>query len=258
MIYLGFYLFTFVLGLVFGSFINSWIWRTRENIKMQGRSICINCRRQLKWWENIPVASFLYLKGKCRTCHHLIPWRYLAVEIISGLLFLFLGWYRVKYFVFDPWVYVGDAVFLTVLIIIFVYDWLYKIIPSSVVWFGAVFGLLFNYFYLGINISNLLWAALVAGGFFLVQYVVSRGRWIGGGDVRLGVMMGFWLGIPSVLVALFAGYVLGAVFGIIMLLRKRGSMKSEIPFGTFLALGTLLALYNGTAIVNWYLNLIKF
>jgi prepilin signal peptidase PulO-like enzyme (type II secretory pathway) len=110
---------------------------------------------------------------------------------------------------------------------------------------------------LGFSIYSLALGALIGSGFFLVQYVLSRGRWIGGGDVRLGVMMGALLGWPNILVALFVSYILGAIVAIPLLIMKKKGMKSEIPFGTFLSVGTLAALLWGNQVINWYWNLIK-
>jgi prepilin signal peptidase PulO-like enzyme (type II secretory pathway) len=97
----------------------------------------------------------------------------------------------------------------------------------------------------------------VGGGFFLLQYLVSRGKWIGGGDVRFGVMMGVLLGWPNILVALFIAYVLGAVVAVPLLIFKKKKMKSEVPFGAFLAIGTAAAMFWGSWIVNWYVGMIK-
>jgi prepilin signal peptidase PulO-like enzyme (type II secretory pathway) len=116
---------------------------------------------------------------------------------------------------------------------------------------------LINIFFLNFSISSLLLAAAIGGGFFLLQFLISNGRWIGGGDVRMGVMMGAWLGYPNIFVALFVAYILGALVGIILLLFKKASIKTEIPFGTFLALGTFFTIYYGDNLLNWYLTLLK-
>jgi len=251
-----FYLFVFLLGLILGSFLNSWIWRQWENIRIvAGRSICIYCHRQLTWYENIPVFSYLFLKGKCRTCKKTISIRYLLVELGMAVILTFIYFYHSQFLEFNPIHFLRDVFFVALLMVIFTYDALYKIILSSVVWLGVVVGFFFNYFYLGIGLGDMALGAIIGGGFFMAQFLVSRGRWIGGGDVRLGFMMGIWLGWQSILVALMFSYVVGAIFSLFMLALKKKTWVSEIPFGTFLALGTFFAMYWGGDLIKWYLQL---
>ncbi len=250
----------FILGLILGSFLNSWIWRTRENIRIiaQNRSICVHCHRQLSWWENIPIFSYLKLGGKCRTCKRPIPWRYPLVEFFTAIVLVWIAWYHIRYLpTFELWRWLRDVFFVTFLIVIFVYDSLYQEVLLRIVWPGLIIAFIINYFALGYSANSMLLAAAVAGGFFLFQYVVSHGTWIGGGDVRLGLMMGVWLGWPNILVALACAYFLGAIFAVGLLVSKRAGSKTAIPFGTFLAIGTFCAVYFGTAIVNWYLGLLQ-
>ena len=149
-----------------------------------------------------------------------------------------------------------DVIFVILLIIIFVYDAKYQMILSGVVWAGAAIGLAFNFFVLQYSFFSLLIGVVVGGGFFLLQYLISKGRWVGGGDVRLGTMMGLWLGWPNVLAALFVAYVVGAISAIPLLVFKKKEMRSEIPFGTFLAVGTVVAMFWGNFLINWYGGLV--
>ena len=251
------FLYVFVLGSVLGSYLNSWMWRVSRVSKeaLGRRSVCVGCERQLMWYENIPLLSFLALKGKCRTCKITIPMDYFWLEAFTGLLFVGLSYYHLEQATVVPAVFFRDIFFLTVLMIIFVYDAKYKIILSSLVWVAATVGFIFNY-YLGLSAYSLLLGVAVGGGFFLAQYLISKGKWIGGGDVRMGVMMGAWLGWPGILVALFVSYILGAVIAIPLLATKKKHMKSEIPFGTFLAVGTFVAMLWGSQMVEWYRALI--
>lgn len=253
------YFFVFLLGLSLGSFFNSWIWRHFENIRVvNGRSICIHCRRQLKWWENIPLFSFVFLRGRCYTCKKPISWRYPLLEISAALVLVFIYYYHTNYLGFNPVLFFRDVIFIGLLLVIFTYDSAYKIIPSELVWAGIVLGGIINLFFLKYSFVNLALGALVAGGFFLVQYLISGGRWIGGGDVRMGFMMGIWLGWKQVLVALLIAYVVGAAVALILIILKKKSWAQEIPFGTFLSFGTFVSLYFGQNILDWYLGLIKF
>jgi prepilin signal peptidase PulO-like enzyme (type II secretory pathway) len=254
------YFFIFLCGLILGSFLNSWIWRTRENIKVISSgsfSICPCCRRPLKWYEKFPVLSFVFLRGKCRTCHKPIPWHYTAMEIVTPILLLAISLSFLNSEHFSEWHFLRDVLFLTFLIIVFVYDVLYQEVLSRIVWPGFFLGFLINYFALNYSFDSLMIGAAVGGCFFLLQYFVSHGKWIGGGDVRLGFMMGVWLGWPNILVALFLSYILGAIVSVGLLVFKRKKWASEIPFGTFLAIGTLVSLYYATDLINWYLGLLR-
>jgi len=253
------YFFIFLLGLILGSFLNSWMWRVRDNVRVlaNSRSICVACRRQLKWYENIPLISWLVLKGRCRTCKVKISLFYPLVELTTACLLVFVVWRYFSMGHFSEWEMLRDVFFLTFLIIIFVYDLRYKIILSRIVWSGAIIGFLINVFYLNYSASLLWLGMLVGGGFFYFQYLISKGRWIGGGDVRMGIMMGAWLGWPNVLVALFFAYILGAVFALILMFLKKADGKTEVPFGTFLAIGTFFTIYHGGAVLDWYLRFLK-
>jgi len=256
----GSYILLFFLGLILGSFLNSWIWRTRENIKVltTGRSVCFYCHRQLRWYENIPVISFIFLKRKCPACGNLIPWRYPLVEIGTACLLTLVGWYHVNFLpAFDIWWWLRDVFFITILIVIFVYDWLYQEVLASLVWLATVIGFLMNYYYHGFSVNNMVMGAFVAGGFFGLQYLISRGRWIGGGDVRLGFMIGVWLGWPNILVAIMTAYILGALIAIYLLATKKAKADTKLAFGTFLAIGTFFAIYHGEQMMNWYMKLIN-
>lgn len=252
-----FYLFIFLLGLALGSFLNSWIWRTRENMKIgKSRSICPHCRRQLTWYENIPVLSYLFLFGRCRTCKRPIPRHFSFVELGTALIFVFVAWHNVNHD-FSSVRFARDIIFASFLIVIFVYDALYEIILPGVIWLGVAMGFIFNYFYLHYSIRSMLIGVAVAAGFFLLQYIVSKGAWIGGGDVRMGVLMGIWLGWPYVLVALGIAYVVGTIISLGLVASKRKSLSSATPFGTYLALGTFITMFWGQTIVNWYMGFLK-
>lgn len=254
--YIIFYILLFVFGLAMGSFLNSWVWRTQENIKLKGRSMCIHCHKKIAWYENIPLLSYIFLCGKCNLCKHKIPYHYFLAELVTGLAFVFVAYFHTNHSSLDASHFFRDVIFLMVLIAIFIYDALYKQILVMLVWTGVVFGFVMNYFFIGLSWQSMLLGAVIAGGFFLLQYILSSGRWIGGGDVRLGVLMGVWLGWQGALVALFLSYIIGAIFSMTLLLLGTKKMKSEIPFGTFLSIGTFIALYYGKEIINWYINLI--
>lgn len=254
-----FYAFVFVLGLCIGSFLNSWIWRTYANMRIlaKNRSICPHCGHQLPWYENIPLFSWIFLRCRCSQCHRAISWQYPLVEFFTGALMVLVFYNNLHTAVFNPWQLFRDVLFLIWLMIIFVYDFRYQIILTGVVWVASAVGFCLNVTMLNINPSDLILGMIIASGFFYLQYFISKGKWIGGGDVRMGVMIGAWLGWQNAILALFVAYISGALVAIYLLLRKKANGETAIPFGTFLAIGTLFSLYYGTAVIHWYVGLLK-
>jgi len=219
--------------------------------------MCPYCRRQLAWYENIPVLSCLVLRGRCRTCKNPIPKHFIFVELGTALIFVLVAWETLNSVsIVPPVIFFRDIIFSILLIVIFIYDWLYQEILSEVILAGTLAGFGFN-IYLGHSLMGMLIGAVVAGGFFWLQYVVSKGRWIGGGDVRMGVMMGIWLGWPAVLLALFLSYISGAIVGLSLISAGKKQPSSAIPFGTYLSLGTFAVILYGQQIMGWYMNLLR-
>ncbi len=255
--------FIFILGLIFGSFINAMIYRLHiEKSFVWSRSMCPWCKHGLIWYELIPVFSFFYQKGKCNYCHKKISWQYPIVELVVGLIFIIIYLQVVDInslavVTTNEFINViGYFIIVIFLIIIFIYDLKFYLILDKISVPAMAFAIIWNLskdFSLS-NLVNLLVAGLVAGGFFLLQYVVSKGKWIGGGDIRLGFLMGFVLGWPNVIVGLMLSYFIGAFFSIFMLFLKKKKWGSKIPFGTFLTIGTFIALFWSKQLIIWYLN----
>jgi prepilin signal peptidase PulO-like enzyme (type II secretory pathway) len=261
------------------------------------RSYCPHCRKTLKWYDLAPVLSFFILRGECRYCGKKISWQYPVVEAATGIIFLAIfnfspyggppvGW---QFLVSSSqlliplifWLYIAS-----VLIIIFVYDLKHYIIPDKIL-FPAIILSIF-YLFCNLKIWNLfeIWnlsfdawqpllfylaSAVGASVFFLFFVLVSRGRWMGLGDVKLAFLMGLILGWPNILVALFLAFALGAAVGLALILAGRlrlpkpserlckpagYSLKSEIPFAPFLIAGTFIALLWGSQLANWYLGML--
>ncbi|HLD27733.1 MAG TPA: prepilin peptidase [Patescibacteria group bacterium] len=245
----------FILGLICGSFLNAVIFRLKAGEQfIKGRSKCPACARPLGFWDLIPIFSFVFLKAKCRYCRQAISWQYPAVELFTGLVFL-AGYF--KYLAgggLSQWpqlaVFLVLACFLTVIL---VYDLRYYLILDKVSLPALAAALLFN-FLLGKSVLNMLFAAAVVAGFFLLQFIVSKGKWIGGGDIRLGLVVGAMLGWPEVLPALLLAYVLGSVVGLCLVALKKKRWKSEMPFGTFLSFTAIISLLWSEGIIRWYLG----
>lgn len=216
---------------------------TKESIFI-GRSHCPKCGTVLKWYDLIPVLSFLFQKGECRYCHKKISWQYPLVEILTALIFLLF---------FSSIYYLVITCFL---IIIFVYDLKHYIIPDKIVYPAIVITLVSAAFYPPLTGFYFLLSAFLASGFFLSIVLISKGKWMGLGDVKLAFLMGLVLGWPNILFALFLAFSLGAVIGIILIVLGKKNIKSEIPFGPFLAGATIFAMLYNQNMVDWYLNLV--
>jgi len=278
---LFFYLCLFLFGLAVGSFLNCVIYRTENGLSfLKGRSFCPRCNHQLSWQDLVPVLSFIFLGGKCRYCKKPISLQYLLVELATGLLFLLIFNYQ---FPLLRQGFGGQAIFnqysiisfqnlfylcylLIVscfLIVIFVSDLRTYIIPDEVV-YGAILvsgiwylvsGIFFQA-YTKYYILNTIYSALAAASFFFAIVLISRGRWMGVGDIKLAFFMGLFLGWPNILVALFLAFFIGAIIGVGLILAGRKKLQSEVPFGPFLVTGTFLALFWGQTIIDWYLKII--
>lgn len=239
-------IFFFIAGVLVGSFLNTVIRRTPQGESaLLGRSRCQHCKHQLAWYEIIPFVSFFIQGGTCRYCQKKISWVYPIVEAATGLLFLlayqYIGWSLELLVV---------LVIMAYLVIIFFIDALYSIIPDSIVLPGIITALIFG-FMKELGFTSILFGMVLGAGFFLVQFLVSRGRWVGGGDIRLGLMMGACLGARGVLIALFLSYITGAMVAIALLIFKRKKMQDHIPFGTFLSASTIILILWNQEIMNY-------
>jgi len=249
------YLFIFLFGLAVGSFLNCVIYRLEISSSfMKGRSFCPHCKHTLSWQDLIPVFSFVFLRGRCRYCSQKISLQYPLVELAAALLFVLVF----QYFGLGP-----ELFFLLLissfLIVIFVYDLKHYIIPDSMVFSAIIAAFLYQIFYSGQLSWDSLYlpflSAVGASGFFLAIALISRGKWMGLGDVKLAFFMGLMLDWPNILLALFLSFLIGAIIGLGLIFKRRKTMKSEMPFGPFLIAGTLIALFWGEAIIEWYLQL---
>ena len=263
----------FILGVIIGSFLNCVIWRSYANESAaRGRSYCPKCRHQLKSSDLVPLFSFLALGGRCRYCKEKISIQYPLVEAATGVFFVAAA------LVFAPAIFSGDFDFikcsqllsywliLSSLMVIFVADLRWYFIPDGAVISGLAGAVILRFLQfnetaslLGQSVSaaesifNPLLSAIFAASFFLALFLVSRGTWMGFGDVKYAFLMGLTLGFPDILVGLFLAFFFGAILGLGLVAGKRKKMSSQIPFGPFLVAGTLAALFFSPAIINWYL-----
>lgn len=255
----------FIFGLAFGSFINAFVYRLNSNKTLLGRSECPNCKNKLKSLDLIPVFSYLFLKGKCRYCNKKISLQYPLVELSTGIIFL-LTYFKIDslFEQFDMFFYIDLVLYLfvaVILIIVFIYDYKYYIIPNKVI-FPAVLIVLLFLIIKGIIIGDIgfllpyLYSVALIFGFFLMIFLISRGKWIGAGDVKFGILMGLIIPWPNSIAALFLSFVIGAMVGLILIAVGRKKIKEKVPFGTFLVIGTFIAFFAGDYLIDWYLDLI--
>ena len=267
------YFFIFCLGAIIGSFLNVVILRhnTGESIA-RGKSRCFDCGKPLKWKNLIPVASFIFQKGKCSACGSKISWQYPIVEIITGVLFaLIFSVYggSIFNFQFSIFNFLSVGYYFTIfslLIIIAVYDIRHRIIPDLFVFSFIVLSAFSLFFELNAagnfdfeivkaGILGRFLAGIAFFSFFALIWFFSKGRAMGFGDAKLALGIGFFLGFLNGLTAIFISFWLGALAGVLLLIaaKKRYNMKSEIAFGPFLVLGTTIAFFAGGAILRFYL-----
>jgi leader peptidase (prepilin peptidase)/N-methyltransferase len=244
----------FTFGLVIGSFLNVVIFRMPRQLSFaRGRSACPHCGHLIAWYQNIPLASFLALRGRCAACGGRISPRYPAVELITGLAFL--GWVWRLGFTVEAFGYIYLS---SILIAVFFIDWEFQIIPDRLTYPSLAVGLVWSYFApLGI-VDSLIGGAV--GGVGLLA-VALAGDWLfkkesmGGGDIKLAAVLGSFLGWRLVVLVFFLSAFLGAVVSIVWLLVSREMrQKRLIPFGPFLALAAVIAAIWGPQLIRWYLH----
>ena len=243
----------FILGLAVGSFVNSLVWRAQKKAKIkEARSICPNCRVKIIWADNIPLLSFVILRRKCRHCGQKISWQYFLAEFFMGGLFLLSALLHSQNLV-APTLTFGlarDLIILAFLAFIFLYDFNYmEILPSATIIPGAILLLISSALNPQSWISALL-GVVFGAGFFYFLFIVSRGRWIGGGDAMLGFFMGAIFGWPLILVAFFLSYMIGAVVSLLLMGFGQKTLKSRFPFGAFLAVGAVIAMFWGQRLLD--------
>ncbi len=252
---LVFSIFAFLLGLIIGSFLNCLIWRLYKNETLGGRSYCPKCRKQIDWYDNIPVLSFLFLGGRCRHCHQKISWQYPLVEIITALLFLltFLVDSALPQFY---WLLIRDWLLIITLVIVFVYDFRWQLVPMNIIWPMTAIIFILNLI-LGFSWFALILAGLLMALFFLLQYLLTKKRGLGEGDIWLGLLLG--VSFPSfgqLFLILILAYSIGALVGLALILFKGKDGKTKIALGPFLAFGAIITLIWGEKIISWYLELL--
>ena len=249
-------IFSFLLGLILGSFINVCLCRIplKQSI-IHPSSKCPQCGEKIRFYDNIPLISYIALLGKCRHCRQPISIRYPIVELLMGFLSIALfNRYHLsyQYFLF--------LIFSTSLVIIGLIDLRHQIIPDIISLPGILFGLAVSIIFSHITWYDSLIGIIGGGGvFYLVAYVFERltgKEGMGGGDIKLLAMIGAWMGWKAVPFVILFSSLIGIIIGGGSLLLLRQGLQTKIPFGPFLALGALLYLFFGSDFVSWYFRLL--
>lgn len=270
-----------ILGLAFGSFVNALVWRiyqqslpeqkrvssNAELSIIKGRSMCPGCRHSLAWYDLLPLLSWISLAGRCRYCKKCISPQYPIVEALTAMLFVtsYLLWpdnldTSVAVSVFAIWL--AATVGFVALVI---YDIRWMLLPNKIVFPLVGFGLMAVILrtYESPNIFGTIMSALggfaVAGGIFYVVYQISNGKWIGGGDVKLGFALGLLLGSPLLaFLMLFFASLIGLVVAIPGIFLKKSKLNSKLPFGPFLIVATIIVMLVGQRILDWYMGIVLY
>ncbi|MCL4481010.1 MAG: prepilin peptidase [Bacteroidetes bacterium] len=261
----------FALGASTGSFLSVVIYRLHNKKKgiIFGRSFCPNCKKSLNASDLIPIISYIISGGKCHHCHKEISYHYLVLEAACGLVFLAL-FFLYPFFnilsgpeasgIFFNWqyliIFLFNAVYGTFLIGIFISDLKYQTIPDLLL-FPFIIAAFIGSLVIGTpTFLSMVISAIIAAVVFGGQILISKGKWLGEGDLYLALAMALMLGWEKMLLAIAISYFIGAFVSIILLLNKKAGMESKIPFGPFLVLGTFFSVFFGSAIIQWYFGLL--
>lgn len=266
-----------VVGLCLGSFVNALVWRVHEQAAQTdkkkpdkaylkqlsigtGKSMCPHCHHELAAKDLVPVLSWLSLSGKCRYCHKPISAQYPLVEAATAVLFVasYL-WWPTDIRGFEVGIFVWWLILLVGLMALTVYDLKWFLLPNRILYPSGVAAFVMTTIAI-INANspatallNAILAVAIGGGIFYVLFQVSKGKWIGGGDVKLGWLLGLVAGTPGrAVLFIFIGSILGSLVSVPLLAGGRMKRTSVIPFGPFLIAGLIITVLFGTDILNWY------
>jgi leader peptidase (prepilin peptidase)/N-methyltransferase len=233
-------IFQILLGLVFGSFLNVLVWRLNDPEApkfWQGRSLCPHCRKRLSWIDNIPLLSFIALRGKCRHCQNKISWQYPAVELLTALV-------TISIFFLFPGVSLMASLFYCfiayIFIVIYFSDLIYGLIPDEMILVGLVLGFI-NLLGNTNSLVNGVFSGMIASVLFLAVFLLTKQRGMGFGDVKLAFLMGLILGWPKILVAFWFAFVVGGGVALVLLLLRKTKLSATIALGPFLIFGLVVS-----------------
>lgn len=241
----------FILGAILGSFVKAIADRSLTNRSFLGRSYCELCKKTLKPQDLVPIFSYLFLKGKCRYCKKRISQEYLVVEVVTGFLvaaIFWIDWPNLSLLLYQTF-------FVTVLVTIFLTDLKEMFVPDRVIIPALIISILIKLLLLPHQLASSVISGFLIGLFFLILVVVTKGKGMGGGDIKLGAFIGLSLGFPGGFLAIMLGFLLGAIFGLLAIILGKKSLKDAVPFGPFLVIGSFITLFWGNEILKLYLQI---
>lgn len=258
------YLPVFILGAIIGSFLNVCIYRVPRNESVvRPASRCTSCGRPIRFYDNIPVLSYIFLRGKCRYCKTNLSLRYPLIELLNAVLYVLV---LRRFGTESPWILGVYLVFVSVLVVIFFIDLDYQIIPNSLTLPGIPLSLVLGSTILPdpfsgnelLGVKGSLTGFAAGGGFFYAVAMLGKAVFkkdaMGGGDIKMMAMVGGLLGWKGVILTTFMGSLFGSVTGVTLILLKGREWGSRIPFGPYLAMGALITLFWGRDILQWYFH----
>jgi leader peptidase (prepilin peptidase) / N-methyltransferase len=245
------YIIFFVCGVAVGSFLGVVAYRLPRKLSiLKPPSHCPVCNKKIPFYDNIPILSYIILGGRCRYCRSRIPVNVLLIEVVTGLLFV------ANYAFFGLAVSTAAGIiFCSVLVVISFIDIEFRIIPNVIVLPFTLIGLAFSIF---LNLPKWWIPLAFSAGAFLFMLIIHLiyPRGMGMGDVKLSLMIGAFLG-RNVIPALFLGFLIGAIYGLSLIIVKKGKLKQAVPFGPFISLGSIISLFWGNNILKWYLSFLN-
>lgn len=235
----------FLFGTIIGSLLNAVVFRLRNKITLWGRSQCPSCKETIHPAHLVPIVSYVALKGKCAKCGAKIHWSYPTVELLGGAL-----WFGAFLHQSDPIIFLLEGLFLTYLLFVAAFDWRWRLLPIEPMAGMALAGLVMQLFD-GDLVSG-VFGLLIGVGFLGIQYLISKGKWMGLGDLWLGASIGAWLGWQGMLVAFYVCYMAGGLIALLLFAFGGWKKGRRVAFAPFLALGAVGAVWFGEGIVRWF------
>jgi prepilin signal peptidase PulO-like enzyme (type II secretory pathway) len=270
-----------LLGLILGSFVNALVWRLYMQLKeskgknkkatqldktdlsiLKGRSMCPHCHHTLSGTDLVPVLSWLFLKGKCRYCHKDISIQYPIVEITTAFLFVMsYVWWPTSIEGLQVALFVLWLALLVGLMALLVYDLKWLLLPNRLAnplsYLALIYAVLVNSSKPLVGLVDCILAVVIGGGIFYALFLVSNGEWIGGGDVRLGWLLGLIAGTPGkAILFIFLASIIGTIISLPLVMSHRLKRRSLIPFGPFLIAGLVITELFGSHILHWYTHIL--
>lgn len=245
-----------IAGAALGSFFGGYVYRLGHPDHTGPRSRCPSCKQRIAWFDLVPVLSFLFLRGRCRHCRVSISRQYLWIELGTILVLVLV-------MIFEPlragwgWaLFARDVFAAAIFFAIAVVDLRYGVIPDELTVPAIILIAGANVLFdrsAALTTTGMVLGVLAGGGFFLAQYLVTRGRAVGDGDIRLGILLGVALGLAGTVLAILVAYGIGALVAVYLLATKRTTLKARVPMGPFLSLGGFIALLWGERILSKFL-----